>query len=80
MTDIKIMKCDTCGKVAESDNHYKEGWIEFDGELSRGFGVYDKTRGCFKSQWINARGNTKHFCSWGCLENYNDNRVKGEKQ
>jgi len=71
MTEIIKMKCDTCGKISDSDNHYKEGWIKLTGELSRSKGKYNKKMGCIETQWINARLEAMHFCNWECLKKYN---------
>lgn len=73
---MDIIECDTCGKRADGGNHYKEGWIRLDGELSKGAGKYDDKKGRYISQWINARDKTHHFCSWDCLKKHDDNKPK----
>ncbi len=79
MSEVIFLKCDTCGKIAGSDNHYKEGWISVDGEISVGTKRYSEKKGCYISQWI--QGDRKHhFCSWKCLMEHDDNnQIKKRK-
>lgn len=74
MSEIILLKCDNCKKMAKSDNHYQEAWIEVEGQISVGTGKYNKKRGSYDSQWIDAR-NKKHFCSWSCLMGYNTSKL-----
>ena len=80
MSEVIFLKCDECGKIVKSDNHYEERWIRLEGSLSKGTGKYRK--GAYSCQYIGGIGkNPHHFCSWECLEKHDDNkRVRRQKK
>jgi len=76
--EVKMIKCETCGKLAEDTHEVLRGWCEINGQV--GFRL-KRARGPCKT-WMGSVPVTErlaHFCSRKCLDAALDKAETGKE-